>query len=402
MATETISAPSRSARPTRSGARNLVVLLDGTGNEIGRNLSNVLKLFRIAEKGERQLVYYNPGVGTIARISPWQRMRQKVVQTIGLAFGYGLDDNVLAAYRFLVENWREGDRIFLFGFSRGAWTARILGGLIHLVGLVRPEQLNMCDSALGIYKRASSERDLPLAWHFARVIGTRQPTIHFVGVWDTVGSVMVPRSDRFFVPSIETLPYTETNPSVRTFRHALALDERRRMFRVSKWNQPQPFVPNRFKPQEKLDQDIEQRWFAGVHSDIGGGYPEIDSALSKLPLIWMVDEAVKSGLRINKANFRHLACGERHEQGQHEYVQPSSLGKMHRSLRGFWWMLEFLPKALKYREWPARRPLGTIYWPAAEPRFVAPEHVVDPSVQERVLDDAGYRPVNLPPSPNLL
>lgn len=223
------------SKAVTSRGRNLVVLLDGTGNELGRNMSNVLKLYRIAEKGQKQLVYYNPGVGTIARISSWQRMRQKFVQIIGLAFGFGLDENVLAGYRFLVENWREGDKIFLFGFSRGAWTARILGGLIHLVGLLRPEQLNMCDSALGAYKRAASEDDLPLAWHFARVIGARQPTIHFVGVWDSVGSVIVPRPDRVFVPSIETLPYSETNPSVRTFRHALAIDERRRMFRVNQY-----------------------------------------------------------------------------------------------------------------------------------------------------------------------
>lgn len=404
MATEAPAAPAKSppSRAAKAVPRNLVVLLDGTGNELGRNLSNVLKLYRIAEKGEKQLVYYNPGVGTIARVSPWQRMRQKFVQTIGLALGYGLDDNVLSAYRFLVENWREGDRIFLFGFSRGAWTARILAGFIHLVGLLRPEQLNMCDSALGTYKRAASEDDLPLAWHFARVIGSRQPTIHFLGVWDTVGSVIVPRPDRFYIPSLETLPYTETNPSVRTFRHALALDERRRMFRVAKWNQPQPFVPNRYRPQAKQDQDIEQRWFAGVHSDIGGGYPEVDSALSKLPLIWMVEEAAKAGLRITKSNLRHLALGELHDQGQHKYVAPSPTGKMHRSLKGVWWALEYLPKELKYRDWPQRRELAGLYIPSAEPRPVSPEHVVDPSVRERVAQDATYRPLNLPPPTTLL
>ncbi|MEG3153261.1 DUF2235 domain-containing protein, partial [Sphingomonas sp. ZT3P38] len=126
-------------------------------------MTNVLKLFRIAEKGERQICFYHPGVGTVGRINPWRRVRQKIVEVIGLATGYGLDDNVLAAYRFLVENWREGDRIYLFGFSRGAWTVRVLSGFLHLIGLVRPAQLNMCDSALGTYKRASTENDLPLA-----------------------------------------------------------------------------------------------------------------------------------------------------------------------------------------------------------------------------------------------
>src|SRR3546814_2695924 len=78
--------------------------------------------------------------------------------------GYGLDDNVLGAYRFLVENWEEGDRIYLFGFSRGAWTARVLAGLIHLIGLVRPSQLNMCDNALATYKRAARDNKMPIAW----------------------------------------------------------------------------------------------------------------------------------------------------------------------------------------------------------------------------------------------
>src|SRR3546814_16468278 len=89
---------------------------------------------------------------------------------------------------------------------------------------------------------------------------------------------------RMWIPSLETLPYTRNNPSVRIFRHAMALDERRRMFRLAEWEQPQPFVPVRFRPKEWEPQDIEQRWFSGVHSDIGGGYPEKESELSKLPL----------------------------------------------------------------------------------------------------------------------
>lgn len=95
-----------------SGPRNLVVLLDGTGNELGRNLSNVLKLYGILEKNERQICYNNPGVGTISRGSNWARWGQKKRGVLGLMFGYGLDDNVLGAYRFLAENWREGDDVY--------------------------------------------------------------------------------------------------------------------------------------------------------------------------------------------------------------------------------------------------------------------------------------------------
>ena len=160
--------------------RNLVILCDGTGNELGGALSdeisdirisNVLKLYRIAEKGKRQLVHYSPGVGTIGRVDWLYRWKQKALAVLGLAMGYGLDANVLGAYRFLVENWQEGDRIYIFGFSRGAWTARVLAGFLHLVGLVRPSQLNMCDNALATYKRAAKEDKLPIAWHFAKVIG---------------------------------------------------------------------------------------------------------------------------------------------------------------------------------------------------------------------------------------
>src|SRR3546814_4416681 len=136
---------------------------------------------------------------------------------------------------------------------------------------------DVCSSdlnALATYKRAARDNKMPIAWHFSRVIGARFPAIHFVGVWDTVASVLVPRSDRMWIPSLETLPYTRNNPSVRIFRHAMALDERRRMFRLAEWEQPQPFVPVRFRPKEWEPQDIEQRWFSGVHSDIGGGYPE--------------------------------------------------------------------------------------------------------------------------------
>src|SRR3546814_18283008 len=103
--------------------------------------------------------------------------------------GYGLDDNVLGAYRFLVENWEEGDRIYLFGFSRGAWTARVLAGLIHLIALVRPSQLNLCHNALAQYKRAAPATQMPVAWPFSRVNGARFPAIPFVGVLDTMASV---------------------------------------------------------------------------------------------------------------------------------------------------------------------------------------------------------------------
>lgn len=376
------------------GGRNLVVMLDGTGNELGRNLSNVLKLYRIAQKNEQQLVYYSPGVGTVGRKNPWRRVWQSAVGILGLVTGYGLDDNVLGAYRFVVQNYREGDRIYLFGFSRGAWTARVLAGFIHVIGLLDPEQLNMCDSALGTYKQSATNNDLSLGWHFARVIGSRRVTIKYIGVWDTVASVLVPRPDRMWLPSLETLPYTLRNPSVAVFRHALAIDERRRMFRVADWTQPQEYVPNPFDQDQTKPQDIKQMWFAGVHSDVGGGYPENESALSKYPLIWMTEEAKAAGLRINTQMLNHLAYGEPRAGSSHSHQAPAAAGKIHQSLTFGWKLLEWIPKSAKRREWRRWSLLG-LYIPWGEPRAIRSDALIHASVAERMIIVPDYKPVVL-------
>ena len=383
-----------SAEPAGGKRRNLLILLDGTGNELGRNLSNVLKLYRIAQKNAHQLVYYNPGVGTISRISPWRRWSQRVNGVLGLATGYGLDDNVLGAYRFLVQNWREGDRVFLFGFSRGAWTARVLAGLLHLIGLLRPEQLNMADSALGTYKQSATDEDLSRSFHFRRVIGARHVPIHALGVWDTVASVIVPRPDRGYLPSLESLPYTLSNPSVQHVRHALAIDERRRMFRVAHWKSGQDYQPNPFSKTGSVTQDCRQVWFAGVHSDIGGGYAEVDSALSKIPLLWMIEEIKALGLRINASMLGHLVHGKPRQGSKHSYVAPDPLGPIHDSLSGAWPLLEYLPKQTKWQEWPRDSWQGW-YLPRAEPRAIPEDHEIHPSVFERMDGGVGYAPANI-------
>ncbi len=119
-------------------ARKLIVCLDGTGNEIGPNISNVLKLYRMIERGPGQLVYYDPGVGTIGQPNWWSQLKEKIRSVLGLVLGLGLDDNILDAYSWLCRNYAPGDEIFLFGFSRGAYTARVLAGFTYLIGLLRP------------------------------------------------------------------------------------------------------------------------------------------------------------------------------------------------------------------------------------------------------------------------
>lgn len=375
--------------------RNLIVCCDGTSNEINSNLTNILKLYRILVKDDQQRVFYDPGVGTIGQLAMWGRLRQKCLEFLGLATGYGLDDNILDAYRWLCANYQVGDRIFLFGFSRGAYTVRALAGLINMIGLLSPDQHSLTDYALTAYKRAAEQDDLPIAWQFQRISEARDITVHFMGVWDTVASVIVPRPDRLYLPSLQFLPYTKQNGRVRIFRHALAIDERRRMFRNYNWNPDQQFSPRRFG-KTKVAQDSKQVWFAGVHGDVGGGYPEDESGLSKFPLAWMLAECEAAGARLSDSMRRHLVEGKKLPGGRQAYVSPDAAGPLHRSLTAVWWLLEFIPKRTKWRRWPRRANILGLYIPRAEPRMIPDGARVHDSVMQRLKRVNSYRPLNLP------
>lgn len=418
----------RETTPMTTTPRNIVICCDGTGNEISENISNVLKLYRCLRKTDRtqprQLVFYDPGVGTLAQPDTWHKIRTNINLVLGLATGYGLDDAVLAAYAFLVEHYAPGDQVYLFGFSRGAYTVRVLAGLIHKIGLISPEQVNLAGSGLIAYKAysgtgegndlraatdagADEEGPLPadrydLAAQFARICSSRWPTIRFLGVWDTVASVIVPRLDQFWrlkLFSLEELAFTLRNPSVKTFRQAISIDEERCMFRLKKWEEPQEFWSNRFVPDDKkVEQDILQVWFAGVHADIGGGYPEKESGLSKYPLLWMIDEAEKAGLNFNHATVNQLAWGIPRKNSPFTYVAPDVAGELHNSMTPAWRLLEYLPKSAKYKEWPDREVYFGFYIPDCEPRLIPEGAHVHESVVERMDKVKTYRPVNLPAS----
>jgi uncharacterized protein (DUF2235 family) len=376
--------------------KNIVICCDGTGNQIKADLSNVLKLFRVARKTERQVVFYDPGVGTIGNSEPWARLKANVLGVWGLITGYGLDRNVLDAYRFLVDTYEDGDDIYLFGFSRGAYTVRVLAGFLRLVGLVNPPQRNLSDYALTAYKQAAEQDDFEIAWRFERVISTRRVPIKFMGVWDTVTSLIVPRPDRFYLPSLQELPYTKRNERVAVVRQAIAIDERRRMFRINRWTEGQKFKPNPFDPAEPEPQDVKQVWFSGVHSDVGGGYPEEQSQAAKYPLQWMIEEAVDHGLLINRAMFNHLVLGQKREGETHEYVAPSVHADLHDSMTTGWRALEYLPKRETRREWPKRHSFFGWYLPLSEPRSIPDDSLIHHSVFERYAVDPNYRPENLP------
>jgi uncharacterized protein (DUF2235 family) len=232
---------------------------------------------------------------------------------------------------------------------------------------------------------------------FARIVSTRWPTIKFVGVWDTVASVIVPRPDRFYTFSLQKLAFTQLNPSVRIFRQAIAIDERRRMFRLEAWREGQTFRRNRFSTTSNAEpQDALQVWFAGVHADIGGGYPEKESGLSKFPLLWMIEEATKHGLAVNRQVVNQLAWGVQCKGSPFSYVAPDILRDPHQSMTRKWRGLEWMPKAERYKEWPARRSWFGYYIPNAEPRAIPDNVYIHQSVIDRMNKVSAYKPVNLP------
>ena len=382
-------------RPGGSDAapRRLVVCCDGTGNEIGDRQSNVLRLYRAIAQTQEQVVFYDPGVGTILDSNAWSAWKARAKGVFGLLTGAGLDENVMDAYRFLVRNWRHGDEIWLFGFSRGAHTARILASLIRLVGILRPHQEHLISYALTTYKRADTGELPELAERLGEVLRTWRPPIQFLGCFDTVGSVIVPRPDRLWLPSLEELPGVRRNAAVRVFRHALAIDERRRMFRPTPW-EPGQEIDARYRDPPGRGaalQDARSVWFAGVHGDVGGGYDDADDAASRRPLAWMIEEAASHGLAFRTGAVRRMtAAAER----------PQPQGRLHESLRGAWWLLELLPRwSTLRRAWREARGIRRIV-PLGDRREIPAGAEIDPSVRARIAATAGtadpYDPPNLP------
>lgn len=389
-----MNAPSPAASP-----RTLVALCDGTANHLAADLSNVARLFRCVRRDDDQRAFYNPGVGTIGGDMWWAERARRAKAIFEQATGYAIDRDILSIYRFLCDTHEPGDRIFLFGFSRGAYTVRIVAALIHMVGLLPRDQVNLAGYALNYLKAISAQdgeakkEDFDRVFRFARIAEARPATVWFLGLFDTVSSLILPGRNGPF-PGLATLPYTRRNPSVRMVRHAAAIDERRVMFRLNRWDEPQPFVADRFAPESAVPQDVKQVWFSGVHGDVGGGYPEAESQLAKIPLLWMLREAEAEGLRLARGRLERFVLGQE-RSGEDAYVEPSATGPLHDSLQGLYRALEWLPKASSFAE--TRRPRGSLYLPRGEPRDLTrtrPRPLVHASVLDRIA--AGH-----PRSPNL-
>ncbi|GLQ22558.1 hypothetical protein GCM10007853_04320 [Algimonas ampicilliniresistens] len=398
--------------------KNIVICLDGTGNEIEENISNVLKIYRVVERSDDQPVYYAQGVGTLAEVRLWARAQQWFFDSfLGKTFGYGMDAKVQDAYRFLIRHFDDGDRVFIFGYSRGAYTARVLAGMLHSVGILKPDQENLSGAAYAAYlseprgqtttqvtdedKDDVSEKE-SRASTFRRITQPRNCPVHFLGLFDTVGSIFVPnfgKKPHWFFTS-DPYPHTFFNPSVRQVVHAVSIDERRQMFPASLWPQGQVFRPNRFSTSEPAPQLLDEMWFAGGHGDIGGGNPRPDSGLSQIPLIWMLEHAETASLDIFN-RMKDYVTGVKPYTRKTEHLYPSAdpTAKLHKSLKWLWWLSEFIPttgpkvKATpKSKWWP--------HFPVGRRRKIPANANIHSSVTKRLESIQDYRPPNLSDRPD--
>ncbi|MCK1270821.1 MULTISPECIES: DUF2235 domain-containing protein [unclassified Bradyrhizobium] len=315
-------------------SRNIVLCCDGTANEFASDRTNVVKLYyALVQDPAKQIVSYHPGLGTMEAPGALLGFTKTITKWAGLAFGAGLERDIGDAYVFLMNNFEKGDRVYMFGFSRGAYTVRAVASLLKMYGLLPkgsepfvPYAVRMLHAVNSAKEKSDRDASFDLASEFRETFdraGKCRP--HFVGVWDTVSSVG-------WVENQLRLPYSASNPEIAHGRHAIALDERRAFFRSNLW------WPARTL-EETGPKDMKQIWFPGVHCDVGGGYPECQSALSKVPLKWMMDEVAGLQLVFDEER-RATVLGDRGGK----YVKPDGTAPAHESLAGWWWPAEFLLK----------------------------------------------------------
>jgi len=336
--------------------KRLIACTDGTWDKPGEKIhgipvdSNVCLLYdAILEQGEdgiRQLKTYDTGVGADHGIKD---------KLIGGLTGAGIDKKIIDVYTFLVQNYEPGDPIYLFGFSRGAYTARSVAGFIRNCGILKPEFLHLTDQAYSLYRKHSkhtapdSDKMTAFRKNYCFENVTR---IKFIGVWDTVGSLGIP----FPWFSLYNRRYkfhdVKLSSTIDYAYHALAVDERRRLFRPTLWQLSD-------NTEHGATTVLEQRWFSGFHANIGGGYT--DRGLSNLTLHWMIGKAKLTGLCFNEDKFKDLA--------------PNPFGALLNSYTAMYWIFGKI--------W---RKVNTLK---------NSNQFIDESVPERIQKDATYRPANI-------
>ncbi len=268
--------------------KKLILFADGTWNKPEQkdrdrvSPSNVVKMARALDvydsNGLEQRRFYDRGVGTEGGI---------LIKLAGGMTGLGISQNIKDLYRFLINNYESEDFVYCFGFSRGAYTVRSLSGLLDKCGLLKKEFSNKIKEAYRLYKKRNLSADSPKIVEF-RNKHCVECKIHFLGVWDTVGSLGLP------IPGLRLLtrPFykfhnEKLSPIVQNAFQALAIDEQRKHFSPSIWK----------KEGVQSYQKIEQVWFPGVHTNIGGGY--VDAGLSDTAFLWMRAKAEACGLKYN-------------------------------------------------------------------------------------------------------
>ncbi|CAL3970510.1 unnamed protein product [Diplocarpon coronariae] len=311
-------------------ARTLVICLDGTGDKFDGDNSNVVNFVACLKKDSaEQVTYYQSGIGTY----DGRGLKGGLSAAVDMAVGSGLGIHIQDAYRFLMQTYREGDRICLFGFSRGSYTARCLAGMLHKVGLLPAHNMAQVNFAYTFYKN-SSAAGWAMSAAFKRTFCI-DVSVYFVGVWDCVASVG-------FIPRKLPFGKSATN-SIRYFRHAMALDEHRAKFKICQYAHADPAAPSaRARARAQRDEgagrarrifgacfgpkpspgpapadlppsraderrgprtDIAEVWFAGCHADVGGGAVPNGArhALSRIPLRWMLRQCFEcdTGIRFS-------------------------------------------------------------------------------------------------------
>ena len=334
--------------------KRIAIFCDGTWNtpdksEAGKLCqTNVVKMANALSTtsldGKQQLLYYDTGIGSEGG---WLK------RILDGATGNGISENILQAYRFVITNYDKGDELFLFGFSRGAYTVRSLSGLIRNSGILKLENLHLVNRAYKIYqsRRQNLQPRAIESILFRKTFAVEETTkIKFIGVWDTVGALGNPLFLNGVFGKRNQFHDTELSSKIGHAFHALAIDEKRKSFEATLWHQKE----------DSMNQVLEQVWFAGVHSDIGGGY--VEAGLSDIALTWMLEKAEKYNLNFDKI-----------------LTNPDSMASKHETYRGF------------YKLYPCHfRPIGSTYLQIGNTN-----ESLHPSVVERYKNDPAYRPKNL-------
>ena len=319
--------------------KRIIFCTDGTWDNTGKN-TNVYKLFKALLTTAEQVPYYDDGVGSDGL--PLEKLN-------GGAFGLGLFQKIKDGYTKIAQTYEKGDQIFIFGFSRGAFTARSIAGMIAVCGL---PTANFTDAVVETAFQAYRNKDQrpALLAQLNKTCSLFNAPISMVGVWDTVGSLGIPAIFGGVSPLIYGFLDTNLHPDVLHAYHALALDERRAEFPATLWTNPSP------------GQVLEQVWFAGVHCDVGGSYPDDPdgTALSDITLAWMMGKAAALGLQFAPAVLAGLTLP----------MDPKyALDTKHESWSPLWLF-------------PKHRP-------------IPPGSTISDSVYTRCTHDASYRPGNL-------